>query len=98
MGDEVHNRNRAATSLLYRALAPAVVTTCAEPSVAAEVLEFINHNDHFFLNLSMAGLQGDAGRRARDQEQQHRGRHGAQRHGFRRAAFGHGQPMVHRPG
>jgi Protein of unknown function (DUF1116) len=54
MGDEVHNRNRAATSLFYRTIAPAVITTCDQPSVAAEVLEFINHNDHFFLNLSMA--------------------------------------------
>jgi hypothetical protein len=45
MGDEVHNRNRAATSLLYRTLAP---------SLTPEVLEFINGNDHFFLNLSMA--------------------------------------------
>lgn len=45
MGGEVHNRNRAATSLLYRALAP---------SLSPEVLDFINHNDHFFLNLSMA--------------------------------------------
>lgn len=53
MGDEVHNRNRAATSLLYRALAPAVVTTCDSPSDAAAVLDFINGNDHFFLNLSM---------------------------------------------
>ncbi|OQW94892.1 MAG: hypothetical protein BWK77_08370 [Verrucomicrobia bacterium A1] len=53
MGDEVHNRNRAATSLLYRTLAPAIVTTCDDPKAAADVLEFINHNDHFFLNLSM---------------------------------------------
>jgi hypothetical protein len=53
MGDEVHNRNRAATSIFYRAMAPAIVTTCDNPTVAAEVLEFINHNDHFFLNLSM---------------------------------------------
>lgn len=53
MGDEVHNRNRAGTSLLYRTLAPAVVTTCDDSSAAADVLEFINHNDHFFLNLSM---------------------------------------------
>jgi hypothetical protein len=53
MGDEVHNRNRAATSLLYRALAPAVIRTC-EPETAAKILEFINGNDHFFLNLSMA--------------------------------------------
>ena len=64
MGDEGHNRNRAATSLLYRALAPAVVTTAADPKTAADVLEFINKNDHFFLNLSMAaGKAGlDAGR------------------------------------
>jgi len=53
MGDEVHNRNRAATSLFYRTIAPAIVTTCDDPATAAEVLEFINHNDHFFLNLSM---------------------------------------------
>jgi len=54
MGDEVHNRNRAATSLLYRALAPHIVRTCADREAAAKVLEFINGNDHFFLNLSMA--------------------------------------------
>ncbi|MRR09936.1 DUF1116 domain-containing protein, partial [bacterium] len=54
MGDEVHNRNRAATSLLYRALAPHVVRTCADRETAAKVLDFINGNDHFFLNLSMA--------------------------------------------
>lgn len=53
MGDEVHNRNRAATSLLYRMIAPAVVTTAENPEVAAKVLEFISGNDHFFLNLSM---------------------------------------------
>jgi len=54
MGDEVHNRNRAATSLLYRALAPAIAETAESPSQAAAVLNFINGNDHFFLNLSMA--------------------------------------------
>ncbi|MFH1501409.1 MAG: DUF1116 domain-containing protein [Candidatus Eisenbacteria bacterium] len=53
MGDEVHNRNRAATSLLYRALAPAVVGTCDDREVASKVLAFVNGNDHFFLNLSM---------------------------------------------
>jgi len=53
MGDELHNRNRAGTSLLYRALAPAVVKTCGDSMAAARCLEFINRNDHFFLNLSM---------------------------------------------
>jgi hypothetical protein len=53
MGDEVHNRNRAATSLLYRTLAPHVIRT-SDSETGAQVLEFIGGNDHFFLNLSMA--------------------------------------------
>ncbi|MFW9995773.1 MAG: DUF1116 domain-containing protein [Candidatus Odinarchaeota archaeon] len=53
MGDEVHNRNRAATSLFYRIIAPAIVKTTDDAEVAVRVLDFINGNDHFFLNLSM---------------------------------------------
>ncbi|KAF0125576.1 MAG: hypothetical protein FD189_1516 [Elusimicrobia bacterium] len=68
MGDEVHNRNRAGTSLLYRAIAPAVIKTCPDPETAAKVLEFVNDNDHFFLNLSMALSKAslDAGRGVKD--------------------------------
>ncbi|MEO3869159.1 DUF1116 domain-containing protein [Nonomuraea sp. B12E4] len=55
MGDELHNRNRAATSLLLRELAPAVVE--AAPDTAARVLRFINGNDHFFLNAAMAAAK-----------------------------------------
>jgi hypothetical protein len=54
MGDECHNRNRAATSLLIRSLAPALVRTSINTEDTARVLEFMNRNDHFFLNLSMA--------------------------------------------
>ncbi|HBC47027.1 MAG TPA: hypothetical protein DCZ43_08275, partial [candidate division Zixibacteria bacterium] len=57
MGDELHNRNRAATSLLYRVLAPAITRTSADSENAAKVLEFINSNDHSFLNLSMAAAK-----------------------------------------
>ena len=53
MGDEGHNRNRAGTSLLFRELAPAVVRATADRERAARVLDFVNGNDHFFLNLSM---------------------------------------------
>lgn len=53
MGDEVHNRNRAGTSLLYRTLAPAIVESSPNKEDAIKVLNFINGNDHFFLNLSM---------------------------------------------
>jgi hypothetical protein len=68
MGDEVHNRNRAGTSLFYRAIAPAVIKTCRDTETAAKVLEFINGNDHFFLNLSMALSKAslDAGRGVKD--------------------------------
>jgi len=53
MGDEVHNRNRAGTSLFYRAIAPAIIKTSDDKQNMADVLDFINGNDHFFLNLSM---------------------------------------------
>lgn len=53
MGDEVHNRNRAATSLFIRELSPAIVETSFPTAIKKKGLEFINGNDHFFLNLSM---------------------------------------------
>ena len=67
MGDEVHNRNRAATSLFFRVLAPAVART-SDGETAAQILEFIHGNDHFFLNLSMAASKAmlDAARNISD--------------------------------
>ena len=53
MGDEGHNRNVAATSLLTRRLAPVIA---ALPGGVA-VLEFLAGNDHFALNLSMAAAK-----------------------------------------
>jgi hypothetical protein len=65
MGDEVHNRNRAATSLFYRQITPAIIRTCSNTEHIITVLEFINGNDHFFLNLSMAACKAslDAARK-----------------------------------
>lgn len=57
MGDEGHNRNRAATSLLIRTLAPHIVRVQASVSDVAEVFRFLDSNDHFFLNLSMAACK-----------------------------------------
>lgn len=54
MGDECHNRNRAGTSLFLRSVTPAILRTCSDRERAAQVFEFIEGNDHFFLNLSMA--------------------------------------------
>jgi hypothetical protein len=53
MGDECHNRNRAATSLFLRAIGPALARTSRDGEQLAKVIEFIDRNDHFFLNLSM---------------------------------------------
>jgi len=56
MGDECHNRNVAATSLLTRTLAPVLAGGADAPGVA-EVLAFLKDNDHFFLNASMAACK-----------------------------------------
>ena len=56
MGDEGHNRNVAATSLLVRGLAPTLVRS-APTEMATAVLDFLRGNDHFFLNLSMAACK-----------------------------------------
>jgi hypothetical protein len=53
MGDEGHNRNRAATSLLIRTLAPHLAQSTHDSGAVAAVLAFLDGNDHFFLNLSM---------------------------------------------
>lgn len=54
MGDECHNRNAAASSLLFKKLTPALLKTDCAAGDIARVLEFIAGNDHFFLNISMA--------------------------------------------
>ncbi len=57
MGDECHNRNKAATSLFYREIAPYLVECDAPASDIAAVLRFINSNDHFFVNLAMVAAK-----------------------------------------
>lgn len=57
MGNECHNRNKAGTSLFIRTIAPAWSRAVRDPDTVAEVLRFIDGNDHFFLNLSMAAMK-----------------------------------------
>lgn len=57
MGDEVHNRNAAATALFIKRIAPALLESTLERAHAAAALNFIAGNDHFFLNLSMAACK-----------------------------------------
>src|SRR5204862_83980 len=60
MGDEEHNRNRAATSLIVRALSPALIEVDEPSADVAEVARFIGVNDYFYLNLSMASGKATA--------------------------------------
>jgi hypothetical protein len=53
MGDEMHQRNVACSSLLLRVLAPVLAKAGNGPSLA-RALEFIAGNDQFFLNVAMA--------------------------------------------
>ncbi len=57
MGDEVHNRNVAASSLFVKRLAPVLLKTRTAPADIAAVIDFIAGNDHFFLNISMASCK-----------------------------------------
>ncbi len=57
MGDEVHNRNAAATGLLIKRLIPALLGSGLPMDTIQRVTAFITGNDHFFLNLSMAACK-----------------------------------------
>ena len=54
MGDEMHMRNVAATSLFLREMLPALARTSEDGETLAALLEFIAANDQFFLNIVMA--------------------------------------------
>ena len=61
MGDELHNRNKAATALFTRAIAPYLVE--ADPrrpnsvKVAGDIFRYLYETDVFFLNLAMSAAK-----------------------------------------
>lgn len=57
MGDEVHNRNAAASALFLKRLISALLKTGLPSGDIAAVVDFIAGNDHFFLNMSMAACK-----------------------------------------
>ena len=57
MGDECHNRNRAASALLVKLLAPEVAALDLPPAERSRILAFAAGNEHFFLNLGMAACK-----------------------------------------
>jgi hypothetical protein len=54
MGDEMHQRNVACSSLFLREIAPAMARSTADREVLADCLAFMAGNDQFFLNIAMA--------------------------------------------
>jgi hypothetical protein len=57
MGDEVHNRNVAASSLFLKRLISALLKTGTPSADIAAAVDFVAGNDHFFLNLSMTACK-----------------------------------------
>lgn len=57
MGDECHNRNRAASALLIKSLAPHIAALDCDAAERQRVLEFAAGNEHFFLNVGMAACK-----------------------------------------
>ena len=54
MGDEMHQRNVACSSLFLRDIAPSLAVTVGDSKRLAEIFAFIAGNDQFFLNITMA--------------------------------------------
>jgi hypothetical protein len=57
MGDELHNRNAAASGLMFKRLALALLECGVDSAVVQRALAFVAGNDHFFLNVSMAACK-----------------------------------------
>jgi hypothetical protein len=57
MGDELHNRNTAASGLLFKRFTLALLASKLDSSTIQRALAFVAGNDHFFLNISMAACK-----------------------------------------
>ena len=54
MGDEMHQRNTAASSLFVREIMPSLTKAAASREELEEITSFLSGHDQFFLNLAMA--------------------------------------------
>jgi hypothetical protein len=57
MGDELHNRNAAASALLFKRFTLALLKSRLDSVSIERALAFVAGNDHFFLNISMAACK-----------------------------------------
>lgn len=60
MGDEMHQRNVAASSLFVREMASSLAAVVEDKDELVKIMEFITGNDQFFLNLAMAASKSVA--------------------------------------
>ncbi len=98
MGDELHNRNAAASALLFKRLTLSLLGSGLRqrrhPACAR-----LRRRQRPLLPEHLDGrVQDDVGRRARGARQQPRHGDGAQRRQVRRSPLGHRRPMVPGPG
>jgi Protein of unknown function (DUF1116) len=54
MGDEMHQRNLACSSVFLREIGPSLARTSTDNNILADCIAFIAQNDQFFLNIAMA--------------------------------------------
>ncbi|MBS4005330.1 MAG: DUF1116 domain-containing protein, partial [Afipia sp.] len=54
MGDEMHQRNLACSSVFLREVGPSLARTSTDNEILADCIAFIAQNDQFFLNIAMA--------------------------------------------
>jgi len=57
MGDELHNRNAAASGLMFKRFTLALLGSKLDSAAIGRALTFVAGNDHFFLNISMAACK-----------------------------------------
>jgi hypothetical protein len=57
MGDEMHNRNAASSALLFKRLVAGILKSGVPAAEAAAVIDFLNGNDFFSLNVGMAACK-----------------------------------------
>jgi hypothetical protein len=57
MGDEMHQRNVAGTSLMVRALIPHLVRAAPAPEHLGDITDYLTGNDQFFLNVAMVAAK-----------------------------------------
>ncbi len=53
-GDECHNRNKSSTAAFLQRIIKPLLETDLDKNTIASIVEFINDNVHFFLNISIA--------------------------------------------